>query len=183
MRPLTAVGVGLALVVLDVGLDGVDLIADPIGWLLVLLGCLRLPRRLPGRPLLAGVAAGAGTISLPLWLPSVREELGGLDASLLWVLDLPQVVFVALLALVLARAADADGDLSARGWWRLVLAGAVVMVLLPPAVYGAGAVSVLVLGVLIGLATVVAAIVLCVRHSDRPWIDDLPAQTAQGRPS
>ncbi len=181
MRPLTSVGVGLALVVLDVGVNGYDLVADPVGWLLVVVGCQALPATLRGRGPLLGVALVAGLLSLPLWFPGFADRLGDVEESLLWALDLPQVAFLAVLALTLSRAADAGGDLSARGWWRLVLGGTVVMVLLPPLVFGAGAAAVLVLGVLIALGTVVTAICLCLAHRDRPWVQ--APDTAQDRPS
>ncbi len=71
MRPLQSIGLGLVLVVLDasVGDPGLDLVPDPLGWVLVLLGVRRLPARIGHRSLLQGVAAVAGLVSLVLWVP------------------------------------------------------------------------------------------------------------------
>jgi hypothetical protein len=179
MRPLTWVGLGLLVVVLDLSLDGFDVVADPIGWSLVCLGCLALPAHLD-RGLLVGAAAVAAIVSVVLLFPSVIDTLEG-ELPLSWAVSLPQVVFVLLLARAMARSAGGAGDVSARGWWRLVLAGAIVLLLLPPVVYGAGVGTVLLLGALIGLVAVVAAVVLSLRHADRPWAQD--PGTPQGRPS
>lgn len=181
MRPLTLVAIGLLVVVLDFSLsvDGFDLFPDPLGWLLVLLGCAALPTHLDRR-LLAGTAVIAAAVAVALLFPSVADEVEG-DPPLGWALSLPQVIFVLLLARTMARAAGEAGDESARGWWQLVLAGGVVVLLLPPVVYGAGVDSVLLLGILIGLVTIGVVMVLCVRHANRSWVRD-PA-TRQSRPS
>ena len=104
MRPLQWIGLGLVLVVLDasVGDPGLDLVPDPLGWVLVLLGVRRLPARVGHQPLLRAVAAVAGLVSLALWLPPLAGQVRVLDESLRWVLDLPTPGFVLLLALALA---------------------------------------------------------------------------------
>ena len=105
MRPLQSIGLGLVLVVLDasVGDPGLDLVPDPLGWVLVLLGVRRLPARVGHRSLLLGLAAVAGLVSLVLWVPPLAGQVRGLDESLRWVLDLPTPGFVLLLALALRR--------------------------------------------------------------------------------
>lgn len=171
MPPLSLLGIGLLVVVFDINLDGIDLVADWVGWLLVLLACAGLPPQLaPGR--LALTATLALAVAALTWVPGLVVDVTALDTPLAWAISLPQVLFVLLLAMSMASAAGAGGDVSARGWWRLVVGGTVVLLLLPPVVYGAGVVAVLLLGALLGLAAVVAAVVLCFRHAGRPWAQE-----------
>lgn len=179
MRPLIWVGLGLLVVVFDFSLDGIDVFSDPVGWCLVCLGCAALPIHLDQR-LLIGIAVVAAFVSVPLLFSTVTDPIGQ-DLPLGWALSLPQVMFVLLLARAMGRAAGEAGDESARGWWRLVLWGSVVLLILPPVVYGAGIAEVLLLGALIGLAAVVAAVLLCFQHADRPWVQG--PGTPPGRPA
>lgn len=168
MRPLSLLAVGLLLVLVDLSINDIDLVADWVGWLVVLLACAGLPPQLaPGR--LAGVAAVALLVSALVWIPGALVDVESVPTSIAWAISLPEVVFGMLLAVAMARAAGRAGDESARGWWRLVIAGLVVVLLLPPVVFGAGVVAVLVLGVAIALATAITQIVLCFRHGGRPW--------------
>ena len=180
MRPLSLLAVGLVLALLDISVDGVDLVADWVGWLVVLLACAGLPPQLaPAR--LALVGASALLVSVAVWIPGALVDVEALPLPLAWAISIPEILFGLLLALSMARAAGDAGDESARGWWRLVLAGTVVVLLLPPVVDGAGVVAVLLVGVLIGLATAITEIVLCFRHGDRPWAQPA-AENAAGPP-
>jgi hypothetical protein len=169
---------GLVLVVLDapIGGPGYDVLPNPLGWLLVMVGVRQLPDRIGHRRLLLGLAVVAGLVSVALWLPGAARELQALDASLRWALDLPPPVFVLVLALALGAAADRAGDAPARAWWRVVLAGAVLTALLPPVVYGAGATSLAAVAVAVAIGTQVTCLVLCFAHSARPWVHDAPAE-------
>ncbi len=181
MRPLQSIGLGLVLVVLDatVGDPGLDLVPDPLGWVLVLLGVRRLPAHVGHHRLLQGVAAVAGLVSLLLWLPPLAAQVRGLDESLRWVLDLPTPGFVLLLALALRAATgcstdgDTDGDRPARNGWQAVALGAVLTMLLPPVVYGAGVPALALPAVAVAIGTLVAAIALCFVHAARPWASDV----------
>ncbi|MCU1485917.1 MAG: hypothetical protein JWN67_2663 [Actinomycetia bacterium] len=62
---MTAMAAGLVLVVIDLRFDRFDLLADPIGWLLVAEGCRRLVLR---TPMWAALVAGALSAS-EVWLP------------------------------------------------------------------------------------------------------------------
>lgn len=176
MRPLQAIGAGLTLVVLDVSFadPGWDLVPDPVGWLLVLLGVRRLPERIGRRRLLLPLAVVSGMVSLALWVPPLGERVLGLHASLRWALDLTTPAFVLVLALAMSAAAP-GADTSARTWWRVVLVGTVATMLLPPVVYGAGAVALTVVAAVVAVASVVTCVVLCFAHSARPWVRDAPA--------
>jgi hypothetical protein len=165
---------GLVLVVLNapVGDPGLDLIPDPVGWVLVLVGVRRLPERLAHRTAMTVLAALALVVSALLWVPDVARELLSLEESFLWVLDLPTPLFVLVLALAVGAAADRGGDATARTWWRVVLVGTVLTILLPPVVYAAQAVALAVVVVALAIATLVTCLVLCFAHSARPWVHE-----------
>ncbi len=169
----TAIAVGLVLMVFDlnVGDPQIDLVPDPVGWAAIFYGAGRLPVSWQSRPLLVGLAATAGVISLLLWIPGLAASISTAETSLLWALDLPASGFVAVLAWSMMTAATSGGDGTARGWWLAVLIGTALTVVLPVIVYGAPLDAVLVLAVAIALGTIVTCIVLCLRHARRPWVD------------
>lgn len=164
---------GLVLVVLNapLGDPGLDLLPDPLGWALVLLGLGRLPDALPHRGPLRGLAAVSLVVSTLLWVPATARLLLGLDTEVRWVLDLPASLVVLLLARTLAVASGEAGDTGARGWWALVAAGAFATALLPPVVYGAGVAGLAVVAVAVAVATLVTCLVLCFAYAARPWAD------------
>jgi hypothetical protein len=138
MRPLQSIAMGLVIIALHAEFAGYDALPDPVGWLLVLLGVRGLPAELDRRRLLLGVAALAGAVSVPLWVPGVGEAIEDVDESLLWAVNLPQLVFVALLCHVLAARATAADDPRAAAWLRVLVTWAVVAALLPVLVFGGG---------------------------------------------
>lgn len=169
MRPLLAMALGYLLVVLYAKVGGYDMYADPLGWLLVLYGVHRLPEHLEGRRQLLGLAALAGAVSVPLWVPTVAEWLADADPSLAWAVGLPQLAFTALLCERLARAALAAGEETAAAWLRTLLTLVVVVAVLPVLVFGAGMDG-------LGPGTVAAAVLsqlalvwLLLRYSGRSW--------------
>lgn len=138
MRPLQSVAMGLVVVVLSARFGGYDALADPLGWLLVLLGLHGLPVAVPHRTTLARLALLAGAVSAVLWFPAVTEDLYDTDASLGWAANLPQLAFTAVLCHALAAAAGAAGDDRAARRLRLLRTAVVVVGLLPVLVFGAG---------------------------------------------
>lgn len=138
MKPLQAVALGLAIVGLRAAPGGYDLIADPLGWLLVLVGLSQLPEDLPRRGLALGTSTLATLIAAALWFPRVREALADADPALGWAASLPQLAALAVIALALSRAADRTGD-SGPGGWLLTAAVLVgVTAVLPVLVFGGG---------------------------------------------
>lgn len=173
---------GLVLVVLNapVGNPGLDLIPDPVGWILVLVGVVQLPERLAHRTLLKVLASLALVVSALLWVPDLARELLSLQESFRWVLDLPTPLFVVLLALSVGAAAERGADARARTWWRVVLVGSALTILLPPVVYAAQAAALAVVAVALAIGTLITCLVLCFAHSARPWIHDAPADGPAG---
>ena len=103
---------GLVVVILDVSVDDRwDLIADPVGWVLVVYGVLRLRGVVPVAGLLGAAVVAAG-ISVALVDSRVVE---GLEPSTGWILSLPHVVFDLVLAGLLAGVLEASRpDLARR---------------------------------------------------------------------
>ena len=132
---------GLLIVVMSARFHGFDALADPLGWLLVLLGLRDLPADLAHRSRLRTLAALAGVVSAVLWFPSVTDALYDRDASLGWAANLPQLVFTALLCHVLAARAATASDARAARWLAVSRTGTIVVGLLPVLVFGAGMAS------------------------------------------
>ncbi len=149
----------------------------PLGWLLVLLGVRSLPADLESRRTLVGLAALAGAVSIPLWIPDVSDALYDTDPALLWAVNLPQLGFGGLLAHVLARrAADAE-DTSAATWLRVTVTGFAVVALLPILVWGVG-VGALAVPAYVGATLVLLALIwMLFSWSSRAWA------TAEERPT
>lgn len=171
MLPLQLVAAGLVVVLFDLNLGDpqIDLVADPLGWGLVYVGVSRLPAAFPRLGALTGVALLAGVVSVLVWLPGLVGSLAG-DGTLLLFLQLPSLAFVALLSVTMAERAAAGGDAPARGGWRLVLYGTAATAVLPTLVYALGEEALVLPVVLLALATMITCVVLCLRHSGRPWI-------------
>lgn len=176
MKPLQAIAMGLVIVALVVRLDGYDVLADPLGWLLVLAGVRRLPPDLPRLGTVRGLAVLAAVVSVPLWFPGVVGALEDADESLLWAATLPQLAFVATLTGGLARTAGERDDRPAATWLRTASTLTVVAALVPAVVYGAGQATLLVPTLV--LATFVLVLVICLlfTYAARPWAAPVAAE-------
>jgi hypothetical protein len=91
------VAAGLVLVLLDVSVDGWDVLADPVGWALVLAGILPVTELLGGRVALTAVLAFV--TSLVVYSPAVVRAV---DPAVGWALSLPHLAFLVVLCLALA---------------------------------------------------------------------------------
>lgn len=182
MKPLQSVAMGYVFIALYARFNGYDAYADPVGWLLVLYGARRLPEATPHRlPMLyAGVLALV--VSLPLWLPLVRDALADADASLGWAADLPSFAFTVLLCHGLAQAAH-DGDDPAPARWLRVLRTVVIAVaLMPVLVFGAGLSDLAGTAVLGAQAAYVVLVWLLFSYSGRSWAGAPIVQTSVQKP-
>jgi hypothetical protein len=175
VRPLQAIAMGVVVLLLVVPAGGFDLLADPLGWLLVLLGVRDLPRETPLWGALRATTVVAALASVPLWVPAVIEALEDADESLAWAANLPRLAFFVVLGLALAGAATAAGDRVAATCWRLVAAGGVVVVLLPALVFGGGLDQLDdAAGAAVALVPTVV-VVLGFWHAGRRWAGGRPA--------
>ncbi|MCD4533160.1 hypothetical protein LRP67_03585 [Nocardioides sp. cx-169] len=169
MKPLQSVAMGCVFVALYARIQGYDAYADPFGWLLVLLGVRRLADETPLRGAMLGTAALALLVSLPLWVPAVRDPVGDLGASVGWALDLPAFACLAVLCHGLAEAADTADDPGAARWLRLLRTAVAVVALLPVLVFGAGVEDLVSTASLLSSAVYVALVWLLFGYSGRPW--------------
>ncbi|MBZ5738148.1 hypothetical protein [Nocardioides mangrovi] len=165
MKPLQSIAMGFVIIALSARVGGYDLLADPVGWLLVLQGFGRLPAALSHRPTLSTLGFVALVMSVVLWFPGLADGLENTDESLLWAANLPQLAFVALLC----RALSGLTDGSAYRWLRTASVLTVVAALLPVVVLGAGESSLLGVMVVGSAAVLVLVIVLLFRYAARPW--------------
>ena len=168
---------GLVFIALLVSVGGrYDVIPDPVGWLLILLGLGQLPAALPHRPALSALGFVALLLSVVLWFPGAREGLEEADTSLLWAASLPQLAFIALLCGALAGLADGP----AVRWLRTASVLTVVAAALPVVVLGAGQSALRGVMVTAGSSVLVLTLVLMFRYSSRPWaqaeVDAVPAR-------
>lgn len=131
MGALQTVAMGLVVVFLDAGSGGLDWVADPVGWILVLLGLSPLKEHLAGHQGLTVTAWICFVVSVLIWPPS---SVAHLDESLGWLFSVPTIAFCFLLA-------DAVMDVTSGGLrsWLSLLRGLFVLVgVLPVLLYGAG---------------------------------------------
>lgn len=128
---------GYVIIALFARQGGYDLLADPLGWVLVLLGVRRLPDPV-ARGTLLYAAALALVVSVPLWVPAVRDAVAAEDSSLAWAADLPALASAALLFHQLAGAARAADDPTPATVLQGLLVLTAVVAVLPVLVFGGG---------------------------------------------
>ena len=183
MKPLQSIAMGLVIVALSARVRGYDLLADPLGWLLVLAGVARLPDAVARRSSLRGLGVLAAVVSVPLWFPGVVDALADTDDSLVWAANLPQVAFVALLCHTLAATAAAATDTGAARWLAIARTLAIVAGVLPVVV---DTVATGWLGpmLLLALVALVFAIGLLFSYAGRPWaLAEQPHEVDQTGPA
>ncbi|UMG94214.1 hypothetical protein MF408_09425 [Nocardioides sp. TF02-7] len=140
MRPLVAVALGLVVVALYARSGSFDLLVDPLGWLLVLLGVRVLADRtgLRHRAWLGLLGWLALLVSAVLVVPDARAWLEDAEPALGWVADLPALAFCGLLCHALAGRAKAAGQTGAAAWAEWTAVGFAFTALAPALVIGGG---------------------------------------------
>lgn len=173
MRPLQSVAMGMVIIVLSARVHGYDALPDPVGWVLVVVGVVALRTALPHRTYLLAFAGLAGAVAVIVWFPGVTDRLyaGDTDnsASLAWVVNLPQVVFSALLCHDLAGRAAAAGDGAAARWLGLTRSALVLVGLMPVLVFGAGLAAFEVTSYVAAAAVALLLIWLLFRYAPKGW--------------
>lgn len=172
MKPLQSVAMGLVVIALSARFGGYDALADPVGWVLVVLGVHRLPADLSARGPVLALAVLAGLVSAVVWFPRATEALYDADASLAWAANLPQLACSALLCHVLAERARVAGDPRAARWLATTRTLLVVVGLLPVLVFGAGLSGLELASYLAAGAVALLLIWLLFAYSARPWARD-----------
>lgn len=131
MTSLQTVAMGMVIVFLDVGPSGWDWVADPLGWVLVLIGLAAVKELLPNY---GGVSFAAWLclgVSIVIWPPG---SVAKIDESLGWLFSLPTIAFCFLICDALQDLLQ--GSLATRFRWLRV--AFVVVGALPVLVYGGG---------------------------------------------
>jgi hypothetical protein len=167
VKPLQAVAMGLVIVLLTASVSGYDLLADPLGWLLVLGGLNTLP--VPRRGVLQGLAMLSLVVSAVVWFPGARDALNVRDLALAWAAGLPELITLVVLTHALAQTAVLTADRSATAWLRTARTLLLGVTVLPAIVLGGGIDSLDTALGLIGSAVLLLVIVLFFRYADRPW--------------
>lgn len=162
---------GLVVVLLTAAVNGYDVLADPLGWLLVLTGLSRLP--LPQHRALRTLATLSLVVSVVVWVPAARDALNVTDDALAWAASIPEILTLVLLSHALAGVARSAGDDRARSWLLTARLLMVVVLLLPPVVLGGGADSLIVATAVVSNLSLLLLIVVLFGYSGRPWA--LPA--------
>jgi hypothetical protein len=169
VKPLQAVAMGLVIVLLTAGVNGYDVLADPFGWVLVLVGLARLPVR--QRDSLRTLTTLSLLVSVVVWFPDARDALNVTDDSLAWAAGIPEVLTVIVLAHALAQVAGSAGDHAAQRWLLTARALFVVVLLLPPVVLGGGLDTLVTVAAVVGSLSLVLVIALLFRYAGRPWAE------------
>lgn len=157
---------GLLFLLLLVEARGWDVIPDPVGWGLIAHGVRRLPGTAGSQGALLYLAGLAGLVSLALWPALPGDPLADVDPSLQWAMNLPQLLFCALLAWRLAGAAT---DSSARSLLRVDAGMFAAAAVLPPVVFGGGVRVLEQPSYLIAGLALMTFIVLLFTFSGRDW--------------
>jgi hypothetical protein len=168
MRPLQSIGMGLVIVLVTASVGGYDLVADPVGWILVLIGVTKLtelPRQTTVE-LLAGLALAASVL---IWVPGLREALTGPDPALAWAATLPQLACCAVLCRGLGTLAGDAGDQRASAWLGTAAVAFVVMAALPVLVFGGGIASLEATAIVAAALVLITLIWMLFSYSGRPW--------------
>jgi hypothetical protein len=174
VKPLQWIGMGLVIVALTAPAHGFDLLPDPIGWVLVVVGLRALP--VPQRGTLLGVGVLALVVSCALWIPSVPTHIDDVDPSLTWAANLPQLVTTILIAHALSQQALLGGDGRARRWLRTARDVLVVVTVLPALVFGGGLDSLVGTTYAVATLALVLLIWLLFSYASRPWAAAHPAR-------
>src|SRR5690606_27063016 len=168
MTPLQQIAMGLVVIVLTAPVGDVDLLLDPVGWLLVLTGVVRLrttaPRDLPRAGLLGLTVVLAALAPVVLAIPELVRDAGPAE---LWPLVISQPLACAALCAVLGGLAPADSPWSGRLRWltyTFCVVAALPLAVLAEAESAFGAIA------FVGVVAVLVLIVVLFVVHRAPWV-------------
>lgn len=170
MRPLLWIGFGLLIVGVHATVGRYDVLADPVGWVLALVGVRRLAaaKELPLTDALTVAGVLALLCSIPLWWPTTLERLDRGDPALLWGVGLAELVFQLLLCRGLSTLAQDSGDTGADLWLKICQLGLLAGIVAPVAYFAAHQ-SWLNGVAAFGQIVQLVIIILCFVLAARPW--------------
>jgi hypothetical protein len=145
MSPLQKIAMGMVIVIGTASFPAhpsptwqhYDALADPVGWVLVLFGVFALVRADDTFDSSRWLAAVAGVVSVPMWLPQLAHRL---DASGEWFVSLPQIAFCLLLCrqIGMTGARELPPDTYVAKRFGLLTWGFAVLAVLPVVALGGG---------------------------------------------
>jgi hypothetical protein len=175
--PLQKVAMGMVIVVLFAYFPAhpspdwkhYDALADPVGWLLVVVGMAALTRADATFGTSRWLAVLAGAVSVPVWFPQIAHRL---DASGEWFTSLPQIAFCLLLSreigLLGADRTPPDGYVAKR--FGLLVWGFALLAVLPVVTLGGGVDRLAGPTQLVSLLVSVAFVYALFRVHRREWL-------------
>jgi hypothetical protein len=175
--PLQRVAMGMVIVVLFAFFPAhpspewarYDALADPLGWVLVVLGMVALARVDDAFVTSKWLAVVAGAVSVPMWFPQLNHHL---DASGEWFISLPQIAFCLVLAreigLLGATQSPPDGYVAKR--FGLLVWGFGLVAVLPVVTLGGGVDELAGPTQLVSMLVSVVFIYLLFRVHRREWL-------------
>lgn len=171
MKPLHAIALGLIIIAFYAKAGDYDLLPDPAGWLLVLLGLRVLSGRVDLRSTGGLWALGllAFLASAVLTVPSVRAWFEDAEPAVGWAVDVPALAFCGLLCVALATAARQSAATAARAWFQWTAVGFVVAVLAPALVIGGGLEGLRSAAELTSGTAQLLLLLLCLGYAGREW--------------
>ncbi|MCX6396975.1 MAG: hypothetical protein NTV23_10855 [Propionibacteriales bacterium] len=181
MTPLQKIAMGLVIVFapgyFEIAGQPYDVLADWLGWLLVLAGVGALSRHLEV-DLVRWLARVALVVSLVFWFPQVTDLLPdvdgpvkGVDPSVQWFISLPQAAFSLLLVQAIGKAAinQVPRDSFVAGRYGVLTWAFIAGIVLPPVAYAVA--EDLIRPTLIGIALInLALIYQLFRVHRRTWL-------------
>ncbi len=146
-----------------------DLLPDPVGWVLVVLGVHALARVDDTFTTSRWLAVLAGAVSVPMWFPQLQHRL---DSSGEWFASLPQILFCLVLVreigLLAGRQSPPDRQLAQRSG--LLVWGLVAAAVLPVLALGGGVSALESATVTVATLVNVALIYVLFRAHRRTWL-------------
>lgn len=177
MKPLYGVALGLVVIALYAKAGDFDLLPDPFGWALVLVGLNVLTRRVALR--FEGLLWVAGllalTASVALTVPAVRDWFEDAEPALGWAVDVPALGFCALLCAALATAARSAQATAAYAWFQWTSIGFGISVLAPVVVIGGDVEGLRGPAELVTGLAQLSLFALCLTYGGREWAGAPPA--------
>jgi hypothetical protein len=171
VKPLHAVALGLVIVAIYAKAGDFDLLADPVGWALVLVGLKVLVDRvdLPLTGLLWTAGVLALVASAALTVPWLHEWFEDADPALGWAIDVPALGFCGILCHALCTGARAAKEVGAAAWLQWTAIGFGVSVAAPVVVIGGGVEGLRGPAELVTGLSQLSLFVLCLVYAGRTW--------------
>lgn len=170
-QPLLVVLLALLIIQVRIEFHSVDLLPDPLGWLLVAAATAALPRDVPRRGAAVTGALLAAAASVVTWPTPWKEQVDSLEPALLWAITLPSLVWSVVFCLAVAHLAHvrAPREVGAMLMWKYLAGAFIAATVLPVLVFGGNVGWLEDLYASVTALAQIALVVLCLLHAWKPW--------------